>query len=81
MKTSPREGVVKEEKLPNTRKPSHQQVYGEFGNLKGHHNQEGKKKKKKTQNMCFNHNSQQRNSPDARVCHRLVGEAWVARLG
>ena len=47
MKTSPREGVVKEEKLPNTRKPSHQQVYGEFGNLKGQHNQEGKKKKKK----------------------------------
>ena len=53
MKTSPREGVVKEEKLPNTRKPSHQQVYGEFGNLKGQHNQEGKKqKKKKKHRIC-----------------------------
>ena len=47
MKTCPREGVVKEEKLPNTRKPSHHRVYGEFGNLKGQHNQEGKKKNKK----------------------------------
>ena len=45
METCPRWGVVKEEKLPNTRKPSHQRVYGEFGNLKGQHNQEGKKKK------------------------------------
>jgi len=45
MEACPREGVVKEEKLPNTREPSHQRVYGEFGNLKGQHNQEGEKKK------------------------------------
>ena len=39
-----REEFVKE-KFPNTRKPSHQQVCGEFWNLRGQHNQEGKKKK------------------------------------
>ena len=41
----PREGVVKEEKFPNTRKPSHQQVCGEFWNLRGQHNWEGKQNK------------------------------------
>ena len=43
IETCHREGVVKEEKFPNTRKPSHQRVYGEFGNPKGQHNQNGKK--------------------------------------
>ena len=38
METHPREGVVKEEKLPNNRKPSHWQVCGEFWNLRGQHN-------------------------------------------
>ena len=47
--TYPLEGVVKEKKFPNNRKPSHQRVCGEFWNLRGQHNQE-KKKKKKTQN-------------------------------
>ena len=32
-------GVVKE-KFPNSRKPSHRQVYGEFWNLRGQHNWE-----------------------------------------
>ena len=36
------EGVVKEEKFPNTRKPSHQQVCGEFWNLREQHNREEK---------------------------------------
>ena len=45
METCPREGVVKEEKFPNTRKLSHRQVRGEFWNLGGQHNREGKKKK------------------------------------
>ena len=44
METRPREGVVKEEKFPNTRKLSHRQVRGEFWNLGGQHNREGKKK-------------------------------------
>ena len=48
METCPSEGVVKEEKFPNTRKPSHCQVCGNFWNLKGQHNQEGGKK---SQNM------------------------------
>ena len=40
--TRPGEGVVKEEKFPNTRKPSHRQVCGEFWNLRGQHNREEK---------------------------------------
>ena len=47
METHPVEGVVKEEKFPNTRKPSHQQVYGEFWHLKGQLNWEEKEKRKK----------------------------------
>ena len=37
----PGEGVVKEEKFPNSRKPSHWWVCGEFWNLRGQHNREG----------------------------------------
>ena len=42
METLSGEGVMKEEKFPNTRKLSHWQVYGEFWNLRGQHNQEEK---------------------------------------
>ena len=42
--THPGEGVV-EEKFPNSRKPSHRWVWGEFWNLRGQHNLEEKKKK------------------------------------
>ena len=42
METHPGEGVLKEEKFLNTRKPSHQCVCREFWNLRGQHNQEGK---------------------------------------
>ena len=38
---------MKEEKFPNSRKPSHRLVCGEFWNLRGQHNQEGKKKERK----------------------------------
>ena len=47
METCPREGVMKEEKFPNTRKPSHRWVYGEFWNFRGGHNREEKGKKQK----------------------------------
>ena len=47
MEIRPGEGVVKEEKFPNIRKPSHQQICGELWNLRGHHNQEGKKNETK----------------------------------
>ena len=40
--TCPREGIVKEEKFPNIRKPSHQRVCGEFWNLRGQHKWEEK---------------------------------------
>ena len=48
METHPGEGVMK--KFPNTRKPSHRQFCGELWNLRGQHNQEGKKKQ--THRMC-----------------------------
>ena len=48
METHPAEEVMKEEKFPNTRKPSHRQVCGEFWNLRGQHNREGKKNKQTT---------------------------------
>ena len=44
MEIHPEEGVLKEEKFPNTRKPSHQWVCGEFWNLRGQHNQKEKNK-------------------------------------
>ena len=50
METCPREGVVKEERFPNIKKPSLQRVCGEFCNLRGQHKREGKKKKKKKKN-------------------------------
>ena len=46
METCPGEGVMKEKNFPNTRKRSHQQVCGEFWNLRGQHNWEGENKTK-----------------------------------
>ena len=45
METHPGEGVVKEEKFPESRKPFHRHLW-EFWNLRGQHNQEEKKKTK-----------------------------------
>ena len=52
METRPGEGVVKEEKFPHHRKPSHRHVCGEFWNLRGDITGRGRKKKK-TQNTCL----------------------------
>ena len=41
METHPRKGIMKE-KFPNTRKPSHQRVCGDFWNIRGQHNWEEK---------------------------------------
>ena len=71
METCPEEEVVKEEKFPNSRKPSHQQIFGEFWNVRGQHNWE-KKKKKKTE-YAPNRNCQWRGSPEAHFCHQQVG--------
>jgi len=46
METRSGEGVMKEEKFLNTRKPSHQWVCGEFWNLRVQNNLEEKKKNK-----------------------------------
>ena len=42
METHLGEGVMKEEKFPNTRKPSHRWVCEEFWNLRGQHKWEEK---------------------------------------
>ena len=42
MEPHPKEGVIKEKKFPNTRKPSPQRFCGVFWNLRGQHNQEEK---------------------------------------
>ena len=50
METHPGEGVMKEE-FPNSRKPSHWQICGEFWNLKEQHN--WVEKEKNPQNRCL----------------------------
>ena len=42
MEICPGKGVLKEEKFPNTRNHSHQQVCGEFWNITGQYNLEEK---------------------------------------
>ena len=61
------------EKFPNTRKPSHQRVCGEFWNLRGEHNWEGEKHTHTHTEYVLNHNSQWRSSPDAHTCHQRAG--------
>ena len=50
METCPGEGVVKEEKFPNSRKLSHQPIGWEFWILRRQNNR--RKKKKKTHRLC-----------------------------
>ena len=71
METHPRAGVVKEEEFPNSRKPFHRQVYGEFWNIRGQHNWEGKTK---NTDDAPNSNCQQRSSPEAHVHHQQAGD-------
>ena len=78
METCPGKGVIKD-KFPNTRKPSHQQVCGEFGNLRGQHNWR-KGKKKNTTGKTPNHNFQQ-SLGFATIEQMLDREVWVACLG
>ena len=80
METCPGEGVMKEEKFPNSRKPSHRWVCGEFWNLRGQHNWEGKKKNKQKspQNMCLT------TTPSGEVAQMLasaISEQGLDRAG
>ena len=68
METLSGEGVMKEEKFPNTRKLSHRRVCGEFWNLRGQHNLEEKKFKNK--DYTPHCNSHWRSSLDAHVCQQ-----------
>ena len=69
METCPREGVVKEEKFPNTGKLIRRSV-GSFGISEG--NKTGREKRKSTECVpkC---NSQWRSSPNAGICHQPAG--------
>ena len=64
---------MKEGKFPNSRKPSHQQVCGEFWNLRGQHNWEGKKKKKKTHNMHLSATPNGEVAQTLAICHQPAG--------
>ena len=70
METRPGKGVMKEEKFPHNKQPSHWHVCGEFWNLRGQHNQEEKKHPTEHVPNC---NSLWRSSPDTHVCHQQVG--------
>ena len=61
---------MKEEKFPNTRKPSHRRVCWEFWNLGGQHNRE---EKKNPTDYAPNCNSQWRSSPNAHVHQQQAG--------
>ena len=62
------------EKFPNTKKPSHRHVCGEFWNLPtGEGNITEREKKKNPTNYTPNCNSQRRNSPDACIRHQRAG--------
>ena len=54
---------MKQEKFPNSRKPSHRLVCGEFSNLRGQHNREKKKTKNPTEYVP-KHNCQWKHSPN-----------------
>ena len=82
METPPGEGVMKEEKFPKSRTPSHRWVCGEFWNLRGQHNWE--EKKQNPQNRCLTATA------SGEVAQMLTSttsewglnrEAWVACLG
>ena len=47
MEFRPRKAVLKREKFPNTRKPSHCRIWSKLWKHRGQHKREGKKKKKK----------------------------------
>ena len=54
METHPGEGVMKEEKFPHNRKPSHSQVNGEFWNLSKKHNWKKQANKQNPHRTCLN---------------------------
>ena len=68
---------MKEDKFPNTSKPSHQWVYKEFWNLRGQHNWE--EKKKNPTDFTPNCNSQWRSSPEAQMIASTTSKQGLNR--
>ena len=75
--TCPGKGVVKE-KFPNSRKPSHQRVCGEFWNLRGQHNWE-------ENTHTHTHNTSLTTIPRGEVAQTLRSvtseQVWTGRHG
>ena len=74
---------MKNEKFPNSKKPSHQRVYEEIWNLRGQDNVE-RKKKKNPQNTCLTAipSGEVAQTPISTTSEQgLDREAWVACLG
>ena len=78
METHPGEGVVKEEKFPNTGNPLTGQSVGSFGISEG--NITWRKRKEKPTDYAPNRNSQGRSSPDARI-HQQRARAEQGGVG
>ena len=72
IETRPGEGVVNEDKFPNSRKYSHGHVCGEFWNLRGQHDEEKEKNNNKHTECTPNCNCQWTSGPDVCVIHKTV---------
>ena len=82
METHPREGVVKEETFPNSRKPSHWQVCGEFWNLRGQHNREWENKNPQNMHLTATPSGEVAQTLAPTTSKRgLNREEWAACLG
>ena len=79
METHPGEGVV--EKFPNSKKPSHWRVCGEYWNLRGQHNREGEKKAQNTHLNTIPRGEVAQMLASATSEQGLDRESWVACLG
>ena len=63
---------MKKDKFPNSRKPSHRQVHGEFGISEGNIDWETTTTHTHTE-YALNHICQWRSSPDTQVHHQRAG--------
>ena len=70
MEIHPGKGVLIEEKFANTRKPSHQGVWGKFPISDGYIT---RRKNKKPTDHVPKGNTQQRSTPDASILHQQTG--------
>ena len=68
------------EKFPNSRKPSHGWVCGDFWNLRGQHNQVEKRKMPQNMHLTATARRVVAQMLTSATSHRLDREAWAASL-